>query len=100
VAIANIIQYLVGAEIYTFPANTYGNLPAAINFGTADQQIPIRTVQIVIFVVAVAIVSLLTYLINFTKFGKAVQAVAEDATTSSLLGIDTDRYIVLTFFGL
>ncbi|TAE97245.1 MAG: branched-chain amino acid ABC transporter permease [Oscillatoriales cyanobacterium] len=98
VAIANIIQYLVGAEIYTFPANTYGNLPAAINFGTADQQIPIRTVQIVIFVVAVAIVSLLTYLINFTKFGKAMQAVAEDATTSSLLGIDTDRYIVLTFF--
>ncbi|WP_445241003.1 ABC transporter permease subunit [Microcoleus vaginatus] len=33
VAIANIIQYLVGAEIYTFPANTYGYLPAAINFG-------------------------------------------------------------------
>ena len=28
VAIANIIQYLVGAEIYTFPANTYGYLPA------------------------------------------------------------------------
>ena len=59
---------------------------------------PIRTVQIVIFGVAVAIVSLLTYLINFTKFGKAMQAVAEDATTSSLLGINTDRYIVLTFF--
>ena len=98
VAIANIIQYLVGAEIYTFPTNTYGNLPAAINFGTADKQIPIRTVQIVIFGVAIAIVSLLTYLINFTKFGKAMQAVAEDATTSSLLGIDTDRYIVLTFF--
>lgn len=98
VAIANIIQYLVGAEIYTFPSNTYGNLPAAINFGTADRQIPIRTVQIVIFGVAVAIVSLLTYLINFTKFGKAMQAVAEDATTSSLLGINTDRYIVLTFF--
>jgi branched-chain amino acid transport system permease protein len=98
VAIANIIQYLVGAEIYTFPTNTYGNLPAAINFGTADKQIPIRTVQILIFGVAIAIVSLLTYLINFTKFGKAMQAVAEDATTSSLLGIDTDRYIVLTFF--
>ena len=97
VAIANIIQYLVGAEIYTFPTNTYGNLPAAINFGTADKQIPIRTVQIVIFGVAIAIVSLLTYLINFTKFGKAMQAVAEDATTSSLLGIDTDRYIVLPF---
>lgn len=98
VAIANIIQYLVGAEIYTFPANTYGNLPAAINFGTADKPIPIRSVQIVIFAVCVAIVLALTYLINFTKFGKAMQAVAEDATTSSLLGIDPEKYIVLTFF--
>ena len=98
VAIANIIQYLVGAEIYTFPANTYGNLPAAINFGSLDKPIPIRTVQVVIFGVSMMIVAILTYLINFTKFGKAMQAVAEDATTASLLGIDTDRYIILTFF--
>ncbi|MDF0554469.1 branched-chain amino acid ABC transporter permease [Kamptonema sp. UHCC 0994] len=98
VAISNIIQYLVGAEIYTFPANIYGSLPVAINFGTLDKPIPIRTVQVVIFGVCMVIVAILTYLINFTKFGKAMQAVAEDATTASLLGIDTDRYIVLTFF--
>ena len=98
VAISNIIQYLVGAEIYTFPANIYGILPVAINFGTLDKPIPIRTVQVVIFAVCMVIVAILTYLINFTKFGKAMQAVAEDATTASLLGIDTDRYIVLTFF--
>jgi branched-chain amino acid transport system permease protein len=36
--------------------------------------------------------------INATKYGKAMRAVAEDATTASLLGINTDRYIVLTFF--
>jgi branched-chain amino acid transport system permease protein len=98
VAISNIIQYLVGAEIYTFPANIYGSLPVAINFGSLDKPIPIRTVQIVIFAVCMLIVAILTYLINFTKFGKAMQAVAEDATTASLLGIDTDKYIVLTFF--
>ncbi len=96
--IVNIIQYLVGAENYTFPANTYGNLPPAINFGTADNPIPIRTVQIVIFLVSVVILSVLTYLINTTKYGKAMRAVAEDAITSSLLGIDSDRFIVLTFF--
>jgi len=96
--IVNVIQYLVGAESYTFPANTYGNLPAAINFGTADNPIPIRSVQIVIFVVSVSILTLLTYLINATKYGKAMRAVAEDPTTASLLGIDTDRFIVITFF--
>lgn len=98
VAIANIIQYLVGAESYSYPSNIYGDLPAAINFGTVEKTIPIRTVQIVIFGVSIAIVGILTYLINFTKYGKAMQAVAEDATTSNLLGIDTDKYITLTFF--
>ncbi len=96
--IVNVIQYLVGAESYTFPADIYGNLPPAINFGTAENPIPIRSVQIVIFAVSVVILSLLTYLINATKYGKAMRAVAEDATTASLLGIDTDRFIVLTFF--
>lgn len=98
VAIVNIIQYLVGAESYNFPANIYGNLPAAINFGTIDKPIAIRTVQIVIFGVSGIILSILTYAINFTKLGKAMKAVAEDAITASLLGINTDFFIVLTFF--
>ena len=98
VVIVNLIQYLVGAEIYTFPANTYGDLPPAINFGSEANPIPIRSVQVVIFVVSGVILSLLTYLINATKYGKAMRAVAEDPTTASLLGIDPDRFIVLTFF--
>lgn len=98
VLIVNLIQYLVGAEIYTFPANPYGNLPAAINFGTAENPIPVRSVQVIIFGVSVVILVILTYLINATKFGKAMRAVAEDPVTASLLGIDPDRFIVLTFF--
>ncbi|HEY9297620.1 MAG TPA: branched-chain amino acid ABC transporter permease [Phormidium sp.] len=96
--IVNLIQYLVGAENYTFPGNTFGNLPAAINFGSAENPIPIRTVQAVIFLVAVVVLAILTYFINSTKYGKAMRAVAEDPTTASLLGINTDGFIVLTFF--
>lgn len=98
VVIVNLIQYLVGAENYTFPANTYGNLPPAVNFGTTENPIPIRTVQLVIFVVSVVIVAIMTYFINRTKYGKAMQAIAEDATTASLLGINSDLFIILTFF--
>lgn len=98
VVIVNLIQYLVGAENYTFPSNIYGNLPPAINFGTAANPINIRTVQIIIFLVSSLVVAALTYLINFTKIGKALQAVAEDATTASLLGINTEQFILLTFF--
>jgi branched-chain amino acid transport system permease protein len=96
--IVNLIQYLVGAETYTFPANTYGSLPAAVNFGTTENPIPIRTVQIIIFGVSAVILTGLTYWVNATKYGKAMQAVAEDPITASLLGINTDRFIVFTFF--
>jgi len=98
IAIVNAIQYLVGAENYAFPDNPFGQLPAAINFGTVTRPIPVRTVQIIIFSVSIVIVIALTLLINRTRVGKALQAVAEDAITASLLGINTDRLILLTFF--
>jgi branched-chain amino acid transport system permease protein len=98
VVIVNLIQYLVGAESYNFPADTFGNLPAAINFGSAEKPIPIRTVQLIIFAVSMVLVAILTYFINYTKYGKAIQAIAEDQVTASLLGINTDRFIILTFF--
>ncbi|WYL98371.1 MAG: branched-chain amino acid ABC transporter permease [Gloeotrichia echinulata CP02] len=98
VVIVNLIQYLVGAESYTFPADAYGNLPPSINFGSSDNPIPIRSVQVVIFAVSVVIVSIMTYFINRTKYGKAMQAIAEDPITASLLGINTDAFIILTFF--
>jgi branched-chain amino acid transport system permease protein len=98
VVIVNLIQYLVGAESYTFPADTFGNLPPAINFGTVEKPIPIRSVQLVIFAVSMVIVLILTYFINSTKYGKAMQAIAEDQVTASLLGINTEQFIIITFF--
>ncbi len=98
VVIVNTIQALVGAEIYTFPANIYGNLPESVNFGSATHPILIRTVQIIIFLVSAIIVALLSFGLARTKIGKAVQAVAEDGVTASLLGIDTEQVIRLTFF--
>ncbi len=98
ILITNLIQYLVGAEPYSFPSNTYEGLPPAINFGTPNSPIPIRSAQVVIFGVSVVILVILTFIINYTQFGKALRAVAEDATTASLLGINTDFYILLAFF--
>lgn len=98
VMIVNIIQLLAGAEIYTYPSKPFGDIPPAINFGTADNPIFVRSVQVVIFGVSLVILVLLTLLINFTKIGKALRAVAEDQVTASLLGINTDQLILFTFF--
>jgi len=98
VALVNIIQYLFGAEMYSYPADPFGRLAPAVNFASAAEPVLIRTVQVIIFGVSMVIVVLLTCFMNLTRTGKALRAVAEDTTTASLLGINTGRLIVLTFF--
>lgn len=99
VAMVNMIQFLVGAEAYSYPAQqVLGGLRASINFGTPDAPLIIPTVRAVIIVASVVILIALTLLINATKIGKAMRAVAEDGTTASLLGVNTDRIIMFTFF--
>lgn len=96
--IVNAIQYLVGAEIYTFPAEVYGDIKPALMFQVAGKTVVIRTVQVIIFAVCMVILAILGYLISFTKVGKALRAVAENPTTACLLGISVDRFILFTFF--
>jgi len=96
--IVNAIQYLVGAEIYTFPAQVYGDIKPAIMFEISGQPVVIRTVQVIIFAVCMVILTLLGYVISYTRLGKALQAVAENPTTASLLGISVDTIILATFF--
>jgi branched-chain amino acid transport system permease protein len=99
VAIVNIIQYLVGAETYSYPSGAaLPGAPASVNFGTTEAPVIIRTAQLIIIAVSVLILIVLTFFINRTKVGRALRAVAEDATTSSLLGINTNQLIRLTFF--
>lgn len=94
----NVIQYLVGSEIYSFPSDVYGNIKPAVVFVVAGKTVVIRTVQVVIFAVSMVILALLGLLINRTRAGKALRAVAENPTTSSLLGINVDRFVLYTFF--
>jgi branched-chain amino acid transport system permease protein len=99
IALVNLIQYLFGAEPYSFPVTaTLMGLPPSINFGVQTAPLIVRTTQIILFIVSMVSLIALTYFINATKVGKALRAVAEDPTTSSLLGINTDRLILITFF--
>ena len=96
--VINLIQLLVGAEIYNFPSNAYGDVPPALSFKIGDKTVIIRTVQIIIFAVSMVMLAILGYVIGRTKVGKALRAVAENPGTASLLGISVDRFILMTFF--
>jgi len=57
----------------------------------------ISTMQIVIWVVTFLAMLALTTFIRYSRMGRACRACAEDLKMASLLGINTDRVISLTF---
>jgi branched-chain amino acid transport system permease protein len=94
----NVLQYLLGSEIYSFPSDVYGTIKPAIVFQVAGKPVVIRTVQVIIFAVSMVVLILLGFFMNRTRIGKALRAVAENPSTASLLGISVDRFILYTFF--
>jgi branched-chain amino acid transport system permease protein len=67
----------------------------SVLFHVFSASIRIRTV--LIFGVAIVMLVLLDRLVNATRLGKAIRAVAQDSDTASLMGINVGRVIVLTF---
>jgi branched-chain amino acid transport system permease protein len=53
--------------------------------------------QVITLVVATVLMVGLHWLVNYTLFGMAVRAVAEDKDAASLMGIDVDRIISMVF---
>ncbi len=93
VVLVNLIQLLVGAESYAIPTSAMAGLPAAISLLGAQ----VRTVQLLLLVVATALVGALTLWLERSRGGKALRAVAEDPITAQLLGIPSGRMIQLAF---
>ncbi len=62
-------------------------------FGNAT----ISTSQIIIFVVSIALMMFLQYIIFYTKIGKAMRAVSFNLNSAKLMGINTDFVITFTF---
>ena len=64
---------------------------------TLTETIDIPVKSLVVIVVALLMLWGLHLLVNRTKIGKAMRAVAEDQATASLMGINVNRMISLTF---
>jgi len=55
------------------------------------------TIQIIIIVVTIILVSVLSYIVKYTKMGKAMRCVSQDMDTARLMGINTNRVVYFTF---
>ena len=57
----------------------------------------INSQQIIILGSTIVLMLALTYIVNYTKIGKAMRAVSFDADAARLMGINIDRVISMTF---
>ncbi len=97
-----LIQSLTTGQFHRI-IPTFGNFDDRLVFGrvllengnTIDLGIQIKSV--IVIGVAVLMLVGLNYLVNATKVGKAIRAVAQDRATASLMGINVNRIISLTF---
>ena len=84
-------QIIFGADPKVFP-NVLDDQTLA-TLGTAE----LRLFDVTILGVAVFFMAVLTYMINYTKTGKAMRAVSTNWTVASLMGINVNRIISMTF---
>lgn len=87
----NFALYITGGLTKTYPAIRF--LQKTVSIGSATT----KMVTIITPFLTILLVFLLVMLIKHTKIGMAMRAVSRDFETSSLMGIDIDRVITVTF---
>jgi branched-chain amino acid transport system permease protein len=80
VLLQNLAQLLFSARYRSYP-----------------QILPIENVRIIVFVVAVVVMTALQFLVYGTWFGKAMRALSVNMEAARLMGIRTSRVISMTF---
>jgi branched-chain amino acid transport system permease protein len=99
--IMRFYQNLINGDFYrSFP--DFGPFSQRISlfkipFEGREIEIAIQIKAAIIMVAAIIMLVGLNYLVNATKLGKAIRAVAQDQKTASLMGINVNAIIALTF---
>lgn len=95
--VAPLIQSMLNAVINSaFPLTP--EVAAAQEIATrADYAVTVSRIQFVVVFSSIAMMGGLYFVIQKTKIGKAMRAVAEDKDVAALMGIDVNRVITITF---
>jgi branched-chain amino acid transport system permease protein len=94
IVLQNYVQILQGARVKPLQPIVAGGIPI---MSGGDFTVSISYLQLVIIVVTVILMAGFSYLIARTPIGRAQRATEQDMTMASLLGVNIDRTISLTF---
>lgn len=81
----------------SFPALNEQLTLASLTLFGEPVTVQMQTKIILIIVVSLGMLTGLNYLVNATRLGRAIRAVAQDRPTAALMGVNVDRIIMLTF---
>ncbi len=87
----NAFRGFFGPQPYPFPKPTV--LAGNLSLGG----VPVQRIQVLVLLVAVLCMVVLQWFVSATSTGRSMRAVAQDKEIASLMGIDVDRVIVITF---
>ena len=96
-----LVESLTTGQFYrVFP--TFGNFDERISIATIPFhgsviELSIQVKSVIVIVAAIVMVVGLNFLVSATKLGKGIRSTAQDRTTASLMGINVNLIISMTF---
>ena len=92
ILLENIVVATIGPTFRTYP-EIFSKVPITMG------PLAIGRLDLIIFAISAACLTLLILFIEKTKLGKAIQAASYNVKACALMGVNTDR-VILTVFGL
>jgi branched-chain amino acid transport system permease protein len=98
--LTNYSQVAQGARVKPVPPIITGGY--ALHEGTGPDGAPgfvvqLSNIQIIVVITTIVLLALFTWLVSSTRLGRDMRACEQDQTMASLLGVDVDRTISMTF---
>jgi branched-chain amino acid transport system permease protein len=94
----NGAQLVLGAQFQSYNTFSWTNNPIGLNGFTLPAGARISYAQVIVVVGTIVLMIALTWFVQRTQTGKAMRATSFDREAASMMGIDVDRVIVVTFF--
>jgi branched-chain amino acid transport system permease protein len=94
----NAAQLVLGPQYQSYDSYSWNNGSLWSNGFTLPSGVHVAVAQILVVVGTLVLVVFLTYFVRRTQTGKAIRATSYDREAASMMGIDIDRVIMVTFF--
>jgi branched-chain amino acid transport system permease protein len=89
----NAVLLLLGPDIRNYNASAFIPFTTGIHIGSFD----ISLIRIIVIVSAIALMVAMAWMVNHTRIGRSMRAVAYDREAAQMMGIDVNKTVVFAF---